>query len=171
MNGNGKLSAGPVWDFDRATFQNVENARSQGSSGDRLKPYDQWICWSASPVAGGTEKSMQKSTSCVFYPALVKDPIFQAAVQKRWAVLYPYLLSVKDDISAYGQKLERSYDVNSQMWPTSKAAIQKYKNNFSDWSGDENISAYKDVIDNFLTVYQKRLDGMNMLITSGRFAK
>lgn len=171
MNGNGKLSAGPVWDFDRATFQNVENARSQGSSGDRLKPYDQWICWSASPVAGGTEKSMQKSTSCVFYPALVKDPIFQAAVQKRWAVLYPYLLSVKDDISAYGQKLERSYEVNSQMWPTSKAAIQKYKNNFSDWSGDENISAYKDVIDNFLTVYQKRLDGMNMLITSGRFAK
>lgn len=170
MNGNGKLSAGPVWDFDRATFQNVENARRQGSSGDRLKPYDQWICWSAHPVAGGTEASLKKSTSCVFYPALVKDPIFQAAVQKRWAVLYPYLLSVKDDISAYGQKLERSYEVNSQMWPTSKAAIQKYKNNFSDWSGDENISAYKDVIDNFLTVYQKRLDGMNMLITSGRFA-
>lgn len=24
MDGNGKLSAGPVWDFDRATFQNVE---------------------------------------------------------------------------------------------------------------------------------------------------
>lgn len=57
------------------------------------------------------------------------------------------------------------------MWPTTKAAIQKHKNNFSDWSGDENINSYPELIENFVTVYRNRLNGMNKLITSGRFTK
>lgn len=57
------------------------------------------------------------------------------------------------------------------MWPTNKAAIQKHKNNFSDWSGDENINSYPELIENFVTVYRNRLNGMNKLITSVRFTK
>lgn len=171
MDGNGKLSAGPVWDFDRATFQNVDNARSQGSQGDRLKPYDEWICWSASPKAGGTESSMRSGTSCVFYPALIRDATFQREVQRRWAVLYPHLLGVIDNIRAYGRSMACSYEVNNQMWPTTKAAIQAHKSGFSDWSGDENIASYQDVTDNLVMVYQRRIEGMNALITSGRFTK
>ena len=57
------------------------------------------------------------------------------------------------------------------MWPTNKAAIQKHKNNFSDSSGDENINSYPELIENFVTVYRNRLNGMNKLITSGRFTK
>lgn len=57
------------------------------------------------------------------------------------------------------------------MWPTNKAAIQKHKNNFSDWSGGENINSYPELIENFVTVYRNRLNGMNTLITSGRFTK
>lgn len=57
------------------------------------------------------------------------------------------------------------------MWPTNKAAIQKHKNNFSDWSGDENINSYPELIENFVMVYRNRLNGMNALITSGRFTK
>lgn len=171
MDGNGKLSAGPVWDFDRATFQNVANAESQGSSGDRLKPYDQWICWSASPKSGGTETSMGKSTSCIFYPALVKDATFQAKVKERWAVIYPYLQAVVNNIRAYGESQAVSFSYDSKMWPTTKAAIQKHKSGFSDWSGDENIETYPELIENFVEVYQKRLDGMNTLITNGKFTK
>lgn len=171
MDGNGKLSAGPVWDFDRATFQNVANAESQGSSGDRLKPYDKWICWSASPKSGGTETSMGKSTSCIFYPALVKDATFQAKVKERWAVIYPYLQAVVNNIRAYGESQAVSFSYDSKMWPTTKAAIQKHKSGFSDWSGDENIETYPELIENFVEVYQKRLDGMNTLITNGKFTK
>ena len=158
-------------DFDRATFQNVDNARSQGSQGDRLKPYDEWICWSASPKAGGTESSMRSGTSCVFYPALIRDATFQREVQRRWAVLYPHLLGVIDNIRAYGRSMACSYEVNNQMWPTTKAAIQAHKSGFSDWSGDENIASYQDVTDNLVMVYQRRIEGMNALITSGRFTK
>lgn len=57
------------------------------------------------------------------------------------------------------------------MWPTNKAAIQKHKNNFSDWSGDKNINSYPELIENFVTVYRNRLNGMNKLIMSGRFTK
>lgn len=172
MDGDGKLSAGPVWDFDRATFQNVENAQAQGSSGDRLKPYNKWVCWSANPKAGLTTKEeLEDANSCVWYPELVTDPIYQAAVQKRWKVVYPYLENVVNDIQGYYNTLKHSYDVNNAMWPTTKKAIQEHKNNFSDWSGDENIASYEDVIENFATVYRKRLDGMNTLITSGKFTE
>ena len=57
------------------------------------------------------------------------------------------------------------------MWPTNKAAIQMHKNNFSDWSGDEKINSYPELIENFVTVCRNRLNGMNTLITSGRFTK
>ena len=57
------------------------------------------------------------------------------------------------------------------MWLTNKAAIQKHKNNFSDWSGDENINSYPELIENFVTVSRNRLNGMNTLITSGRITK
>jgi hypothetical protein len=56
------------------------------------------------------------------------------------------------------------------MWPTNKADVRKYKSDFIDWSGDEEISDWNALIDNFVTVYQKRLSGMNTLITSGKFA-
>lgn len=171
MDGDGKLSAGPVWDFDRATFQNVENAEAQGNSGDRLKPYNSWICWSANPKAGLTEATLDRGTSCVWYPELVTDPTFQQTVQARWTVVYPYLQGVVANIRQYGTDLQQSYEVNNAMWPTTKAAIQKHKSGFSDWSGDENIVSYNDVIDNMVTVYQRRLEGMNALITSGRFTK
>ena len=171
MDGNDKLSAGPVWDFDRATFQNPTNAQSQGSEGDRVKPYNKWICWSANPKAGLNASNLNDYSSCVWYPELINDPIFQAKVQERWAVIYPYLQGVVAKIRAYGQSQAVSFAYDSAMWPTTKAAIQAHKSGFSDWSGDENISTYEGVIDNFVNCYTNRLNGMNALITSGTFAK
>lgn len=165
--GAGKLCAGPVWDFDRATFQNPDRAGSMGNSGDRLKPYGNWVCLS-------TKKSYSLAGyyvgGSVWYQKLIKDPIFQAAMQERWKVIYPYLQAVVNDIRQLGISLARSYEVDNAMWPTAKSDIQAYKDGFSDWSGDEEIAAYSDVIDNFVTVYQSRLNGMNSLITSGKFS-
>ncbi len=169
MDGNGKLCAGPVWDFDRATFQNPAKAESMGNSGDRLKPYGNWVCWSTTKNKPfGVSYYMGGS---IWYQKLMLDPTFQKAIQERWAVMYPYLQGVVNDIRKSGTDLARSYEVNSAMWPTTKADIQEYKSSFSDWSGDELIADYADVIDNFVEVYQSRLAGMNSLITSGKFTK
>ena len=78
---------------------------------------------------------------------------------------------LEENIRAYGKSQAVSFLFDSAMWPTNKAAIQKHKNNFSDWSGDENINSYPELIENFVTVYRNRLNGMNTLITSGRFTK
>lgn len=167
MDGNGKLSAGPVWDFDRGTFQNTTNAGSQGS--DRVKPYNQWIYWLGSPKAGLSDSS--KNSSSIWYTYLFKDPNFCKAVQKRWTDLYPYLQGVVNDIRRHGSEQALSWTYDSAMWPTDKAAIQKHKSGFKDWSGDENLNSFDAVIENMVTVYNARLNGMNSLINADKFTK
>ena len=157
MNGDGKLCAGPVWDFDRGTFQNQEKATSLGNT-DRVKPDNEWMCW-------------RSAETYIWYKQLIKDATFQETVQQRWAVIYPYLEMIPDQIRNYGDIQAESFKYDSVMWPTNKADVRKYKSDFIDWSGDEEISDWNALIDNFVTVYQERLEGMNTLITSGDFTK
>ena len=164
MDGNGKLSGGPVWDFDRGTFQNQELATQLGNSTSyRVKLDNEWMCW----------RTQENETySYVWYKQLIKSATFQQTVQKRWAVIKPYLDLIPGQIQVYGQELAKSYIYDSAMWPTNKADIQEYKSDFKDWSGDELLGAngnYQEVINNFITVYQERLAGMDALITSGKF--
>ena len=159
MDGNNKLSAGPVWDFDRGTFQNTAEAKSMGNS-DRAKPYNEWMYWRTAENDGD---------SYIWYRQLAKDATFKKAVQDRWKVIYPYLQGVSDQIRMYGETLKLSFESDSAMWPTDKAAIQEHKSGFSDWSGDEKLPTFEQVINNFVQVYEARLGGMNTLITSGKF--
>ena len=173
MNGAGKLSAGPVWDFDRGTFQNQEkatelcdNSGPEGSSGKlyRIKPDNEWMYW----------RTWENETqSYIWYQELAKSATFQQTVKERWAVIKPYLDMIPDQIRYYGETQAVSYKYDSAMWPTTKTDIRNYKKDFNDWSGDELLGQngnYQEVINNFVTVYQERLSGMNTLITSGKFA-
>lgn len=177
MDKDGKLSAGPVWDFDRGTFQNQEKAMElcdnngpKGSSGKyyRIKPDNEWLY-----LRTGTYEETD-SYSYVWYRQLAKSATYQKAVQDRWAVIKPYLNLIPAQIQSYGQALAKSYEYDSKMWPTSKADIRKYKSDFNDWSGDETLGAngnYQELINNLITVYNERLAGMDALITSGEFTE
>ena len=125
-----------------------------------MKPYDEWMYWRTDESDGD---------SYIWYRQLAKDPIFKTAVQERWKVIYPYLQGVSDQIRMYGETLKLSFESDSAMWPTDKAAIQEHKSGFSDWSGDEELPTFEQVINNFVQVYEARLGGMNTLITSGQF--
>ena len=172
MNGNGKLSAGPVWDFDRGTFQNPTLAEKLcnkvGIFGGndpyyRIKDYSKWLY-------SRTEED--DNYSYVWYRQLAKSATYKQTVQERWAVIKPYLEQIIPmQIQHYGQALAKSYAYDSAMWPTAKADIRKYKSDFNDWSGDEQISDWNEVINNFVTVFQERLAGMDALITSGKFTE
>ena len=157
MDGNGPLCAGPVWDFDRGTFQYIAGAQSLGNS-DRIKPYDEWMCWR-------TEESY------IWYKQLIKSPKFQQKVKERWAVIYPYLQDVVDKIESYREPMRASYAGNNAMWPTSKNDILAHKSPFTDWSGDEDKTDWDEVINIFKESYSKRLAGMNTLITNEKFTK
>lgn len=177
MDKDGKLSGGPVWDFDRGTFQNPNKAKelcdSEGPKGSeapyyRVKSYDEWLYWRDG------EYQETDSYSYVWYRGLAKSDVFQAKVQERWAVIKPYLDMIPGMIRQYGAKMADSYKYDSEMWPTTKDDIREYKSDFNDWSGDELLGVngnYQEVIENFVTVYEARLEGMNGLITSGNFVK
>lgn len=163
MNGNEKLCAGPVWDFDRATFQNVANVKDYGNDQKsiRIKEYNKWMCL--------TNMSESSEMTCVFYPQLIKEPTFQMALQERWEVLYPYLQSAVNAIEYYREPLRASYESNTKMWPGSRKYIKYHKDDMNDWSGDEDIVGWDNLINNLKTVYTSRLEGMNTLITNGSF--
>jgi hypothetical protein len=177
MDKDGKLSGGPVWDFDRGTFQNPNKAKelcdSEGPKGSkapyyRVTSYDEWLYWRDG------EYQETDSYSYVWYRGLAKSDVFQAKVQERWAVIKPYLDKIPGMIRQYGAKMADSYKYDSEMWPTTKDDIREYKSDFNDWSGDELLGVngnYQEVIENFVTVYEARLEGMNGLITSGNFVK
>jgi hypothetical protein len=112
MDGDVKLSGGPVWDFDRGTFQNPDKAGNLcsyvlGGSTDtkyRIKSYNEWLCW---------RTAENEKFSYVWYKKLITDPIFQETVKKRWEVMKPYLITVASRILEYGQSLALSYKYDS----------------------------------------------------------
>ncbi|MCI6758359.1 MAG: CotH kinase family protein, partial [Bacteroides sp.] len=96
--GNDKLHAGPVWDFDRGTFQNPTEAQKMGSS--RVKSYDAFLSSSSKVSKSGGYKENQQP--CLWYPLLMNDPEFVRMVKSRWSALYPHLLAVTDEIVRLG---------------------------------------------------------------------
>lgn len=161
--GNDKLHAGPVWDFDRGTFQNPTNAKQMGSS--RVKSYDAFLSSSSKVSKSGGYKENQQP--CLWYPLLMNDPEFVTMVKSRWSALYPRLLAVTDEILRLGVENALSWEYDSTMWPGTATALNAgYPSGFSDFAGDENLTSYETVIQNLIDCYLARLYGMNTLITS-----
>lgn len=161
--GNDKLHAGPVWDFDRGTFQNPTEAQKMGSS--RVKSYDTFLSSSSKITKSGGYKENQQP--CLWYPLLMNDPEFVRMVKSRWSALYPHLLAVTDEIVRLGAENALSWEYDSTMWPGTATALNAgYPSGFSDFAGDENLTSYEAVIQNLIGCYLARLDGMNTLITS-----
>lgn len=160
MNGGGdKLHAGPVWDFDRATFQNPENAKAYGSSTSdyRVKPWDKFLSDNLSPS--------------MWYPLLMKNAEYKAEVKKRWAVIYPVLKNMEGKIRQIAAENAASWETNNKLWPNEYSALKAgypgYPwSKFSDFAGDEKLTTYNDVIDNLVYCYNGRLEAMNTLINN-----
>ena len=164
--GNDKLHAGPVWDFDRGTFQNPDKAYEMGSS--RVKPWNAFLSSSSKVSRSGGYKENQQP--CMWYPLLMDDAEFVAAVQARWSVLKPYLEAVTSEIERLGQENALSWQYESAMWPGTASALNAgYPSGFSDFSGDENLTDYSEVIQNLVNCYRGRLEGMDALIKAGAF--
>ena len=161
--GNDKLHAGPVWDFDRGTFQNPTEAQKMGSS--RVKSYDAFLSSSSKVSKSGGYKENQQP--CLWYPLLMDDPEFVTMVKARWAVIYPYLREVVNYIREYAAENALSWQYESAMWPGTASDLNAgYPSGFSDFSGDENLTSYDDVIQNLIKCYSARLEGMNNLINN-----
>lgn len=86
---NGKLVAGPVWDFDWGTFS--YNASPQAEWGLFM-------------------------THAWWYDRLFDDPAFEALARERWRVLKPKFMEVFDFIDREREYIARSWSRNFAMW-------------------------------------------------------
>lgn len=119
---NGKLKAGPVWDFDWGTFQ------------PSSQPF--------------------RIAESVYYGRLLQDPVFVQRVKERWNALKPKFEEIPDFIDAEKQKLQKSDQINIQMWPISSRT-----------NGDETLS-YEDAVARMKNAFKVRLQKIDALVGS-----
>ncbi len=169
IDGVGKLTAGPVWDFDWQTFVNYDNVEAMNAKYGgtyTCRKGGEWL-YAASQLAewhliGGYD--YENDMPYMWYPLLFKDATFRAKVQERWAVIYPHLLAVTDKIDEFAAQNQVSDQFNFAMWPLSplKVSVGGAFNGDEDMTFDEAIASMKQA-------YSERLDWMNTSITSGTF--
>ena len=168
--GDSKLCAGPVWDFDYQTFPNNQKIATLSTlyGGVSSAPsMTAWLYSESSPATSAQEKN-ESDMPYMWYPLLFKDATFRAAVQTRWAAIYPHLLGVVAEIQKQKDLNAKSWAVNHAMWPLNfdRRAVVSWGPALS---GDEDFATYQEVIDNLTEMYNQRLDWMNSAITSGNF--
>lgn len=166
-NGEGKLYAGPVWDFDYQTFPNIDNI-------------NQWYYYNGSAKIEYNSSTLlyERATSAehyLWYPRLFEDATFKACVKERWATVYPTLLGVTSTIETLGQANKVSDSYNQKIWPIigpnqtrpiTTVSRPNYKDTwYIEYSGDEHME-WDDLIENFKKVYLERLTNMNAAINA-----
>lgn len=170
IDGVGKLTAGPVWDFDWQTFIIPDQVRAYGGNYvDQLRNVDEWL-YGGSKLAERTvpilgEYDYANDMPYMWYPLLFKDAAFRSKVQERWNSIYPVLLQVLDEIDRLAEQNRVSDRFNSAMWPTTR----DLKNTVgAAFNGDEEMS-FDEAIQSMKKAYADRLEWMNTQIVSGSF--
>lgn len=170
IDGPGKLSAGPIWDFDWQTFSLSENVdkltqKYYGKSGDCRGRFE-WL-YSDSKVWDEMDFDFvyKKDRPYMWYPLLFKETSFRTVAKERWSVLYPVLLTILSKIDELAEQNKVSERFNSEMWPL----IPYHQANHSpSFNGDEEMT-FDEAIASMKQAYSERLEWMNSSITSDNF--
>ena len=172
IDGDGKLTAGPVWDFDWQTFIIPDQVRAYGGAYiDQLRNTDEWL-YGGSKLAERTfpifgEYDYLNDMPYMWYPLLFRDATFRSKVQERWATIYPALLGVTGEIDRLAEQNRVSDRFNFAMWPL--VQLKRASTGFSAaFNGDEEMS-FDEAIQSMKKAYADRLEWMNSQIVSGNF--
>ncbi|MBQ1989852.1 MAG: CotH kinase family protein [Rikenellaceae bacterium] len=153
MDGDKKLKAGPVWDFDWQTFPNFTGIKEFGSRNPN------YVGWFGS-VSSSTINIMMYTTSSsnyMWYSYLVKDSAtFNAAVKERWNVMKPYLQNVVWYIDMLAEQNAVSVEYDRAMWPIES----KERKSSHAFSGDERMT-YEEAIAAMKTFINERVAKMD----------
>lgn len=190
IDGAGKLSAGPVWDFDYQTYPNVsgitEIYNAYKNKSPRPSAYglsvSKWLISNENSKSASSFPSSPTYTSdrgnadkpYMWYPLLFKSTKFREKVQERWEMIKPYWEGAYYYITTLGETNAVSEAYNFAMWPMEakeRFAIRNSNNYnwFVDFSGDERIATWDGVVANFRDVFRERFEEMDRMITADDF--
>lgn len=172
IDGDGKLTAGPVWDFDWQTFvipELVHEATSRYGGGYDCRDAGEWLYGASKlasrwPIIIGTA-DYKNDKPYMWYPLLFKDADFRTKVQERWRNIYPALLRVAASIEELADENRLSDTFNSAMWPITPTLKNSSGAAFN---GDDEMS-FDDAVETLKQAYNERLEWMNAQINSGNF--
>ncbi len=132
---DGKLYAGPPWDFDLSTFISTT----------------EWLL--DEEVRTHQPGYFPENTNRQFrlwYNRLLKDPAFKATIKGRWAAYYTAFQSIPGYIDQQAALIERSAAINAPMWTVPDSGENK-----------ENGMTFAQAVSNIKTRYQARLTWLN----------
>lgn len=172
IDGLGKLTAGPVWDFDWQTFVNYDNVEAMinkyGCDTYRCRKGDEWLYGASKlaekPTWPWQDYDYENDKPYMWYPLLFKDANFRQAVQERWTIIYPALLTVESKIEELADQNRLSDTFNSVMWPQ----IQVKSSGTTAFNGDEEMT-FDEAVASMKQAYRERLNWMNTNIMNGSF--
>lgn len=159
---NGKLYAGPVWDFDWNTLP------TSSSNSEESYSFTASMLSKASPVHKRSGYPTSPSTSdktYLWYPMLVKNATFKNLAAERWNGVQAELAKVPAEINAIASKITLSESVNSTMWKVEVASSSWSKNAYGMGGGkcgDESMS-FSDAVSTLLKTLNTRINGMSFV--------
>ncbi len=149
-DGAGKLSAGPVWDFDSQNFTNV----------DTEKNAYYYHTWSSLLIERSINNNENPKRYYMWWPLLMKDQNYINRVKARWADVYPDLVDLANRIVEERREANRLSDYyNRKIWKVGNYLDATWK------CGDETME-FDAVMDNLKYCYNKRLENLNNTMTN-----
>ena len=166
---NGKLYAGPVWDFDWNTLAvdgNFECGYSYTKSmlEDASPRYYKYILNSSKyPNVDGGDKSY------MWYPMLVKEATFKAKAAERWNAVQGALAQVSANIPKTAEKIRKSEACNYAMWQVDTKSENIRGNRYGISGGDVKYCGYcgdetmtfDQAVQTLKSNFDKRISGMS----------
>ena len=177
---NGKLYAGPVWDFDWNTLPVSSTYSENGYSftESMLKDAVSSKSWFSTSYQCYHKKSGYPSepldesdANYIWYPMLVKDATFADLAAERWdAVKGAVQAYVDTQIPAVEAKIAKSEAVNNAMWPVDSGTSAWGSKRYSTYGvgggfcGDEGKS-FSGAVDAMQSTLNSRISGMNSFVS------
>ena len=109
----GKLYAGPVWDFDWNTLPTSTSYSEEGYAYNKsIVSYGSWSYQSRDQSSPSSSDE-----NYIWYPRLMSDSQFMTVAKQRWAAVQGELNNVLSHIDQVKVQIAKSVAENEKMWP------------------------------------------------------
>ena len=171
MDGDGKLKAGPVWDFDWLSFPTLNSGYTEESD----RSYTSSLMATPSLINYGRQISSSAPTSkdkakgdapFMWYPMLIADPDFTEMAAERWDAVNEYVEAFAQEIYNTRDLIAVSWEYNNAMWPAyyGEGNYDRQYHITNGMCGDEKLKTFADVCQALHGAYMARVDGMNEFV-------
>lgn len=167
---NGKLYAGPVWDFDWNTLPTSTSYSEEGYSYTKsIASYGSWSYSSSNQSSPSTSDE-----NYIWYPRLMDDVTFMSTAATRWAAVQGAISNVLAHIMEVKAQIATSAAENEKMWPVDSKSNAKRSSKYGigssffgmafscGYCGDEGMT-FDAAVNQLKATVETRISGMNSI--------